>query len=101
MLSTTQFVLLSIAWMAIFSTAKPMPNPRDLVRDGCQIEQDKNGHWPLHIWADVLGVKPDPDCSPAHSWCDLYSMEPSLEKAQKDCAKFLKDMREELKKVGR
>ena len=85
----------------------PIPkNPQDWVRDGCAIEEHSDEgakRWPLVIWVDILNVPPDPYCesTPKHSWCDQYSIRDSLEGAQKDCAKFLKDMRKELKKVGR
>ena len=96
-----------IIGMTISLVAKPLPAkfPQDMTRDGCAIEADKNGHWPLHVWMDVLGVAPDKGseeaCARTHSWCDLYSMQDSLDKAQKDCSKFLRGVRKELKKVGR
>jgi len=97
-------LLLALLLLPVARVHFPLPDrpPADFMRFGCIIGQSLDhgqpiDRWPLQLWIEIRGLAPQPDpensdpqaCDKWHSWCRLYSMESSEEKAHKDCRKWL------------
>jgi len=106
MLSAILLLALSLPAMRV---KIPLPDhpPTDFQRYGCDIagpDPDLAESYPLAVWVEIRGLAPLGaqmlrektltesmlgECRRHHSWCDLYSAQPSQKKAMKDCSKWL------------